>query len=195
MAKKTKRIIGSMLTIVGAFAMAFGVTYALFANQAETNIEMDFAMMSGDIINIVKYNNAKIYSINNSYNPPSDEFYTKSGGKYNACQTDFEIVTDYNSLANILDDILKYPYLININSFKIIPYQKDKSILLAKLQLILYSEATENEKLANEQALKGNQNPDEQNQNQPQQQNGNFLNMFKSQPQQGQGVPGQQPQY
>ncbi|MCQ2789428.1 MAG: hypothetical protein MJ229_03510 [bacterium] len=148
-------------------------------NQTGSNIEIDFADMTGDIINIVKYNNAKIYSISNNYNPPSDEFYTKSEGKYNACQIDFELVLDYASLENILSDILKYPYLININTIKIIPYQKDKSILLAKLQLILYSEATESEKAANQQALKqgqeGGADP-----NQAQTQNDNFMNnIFK----------------
>ena len=103
-------------------------------------VENSFVFMLDDIINITKYNNVKIYSIQYSYNPTDDDFITKGQDKYDACRVDLELVSDYQNFVSMLVELVKYPYFLKINSFKIIPYIKDKKILLIELKLTLYVE-------------------------------------------------------
>ena len=101
--------------------------------------ESSFTVIFDDIVEMAKYNGIKIYTIEYNYNPPEDEFVKGAGDKYNVCDLNMDIISDYTDLESFLKELYKYPYLVNINKFNSMPYSKNKKILLTKLQLKLYS--------------------------------------------------------
>lgn len=107
--------------------------------EAGLDAESSFTVLFDDIIDMAKYNGIKIFSIQYTYNPTEDEVVKGAGTQYNVCQLDMDIISDYPDLESFLKEIYKYPYLININRFEMAPYEKNKKILLTKLQLKLYS--------------------------------------------------------
>jgi hypothetical protein len=102
--------------------------------------ETSFSIIFDDIIDMAKYNGVKVYSIEYTYNPSEDVFVKNAAAKYNVCELNMSIIVDYQDLESFLKDIFKYPYLINIGKIEIIPYPKNKKILLTSLQLTLYAE-------------------------------------------------------
>lgn len=104
-----------------------------------SNPETSFALFFDDIINMAKYNGVKIYSIQYTYNPDDDEFVKGAPDKFNVCQVNASVISDYVDLEGFLKELYKYPYLINLDSIEIMPYPKNKKILLVDLQLKLYS--------------------------------------------------------
>lgn len=101
--------------------------------------ESSFAVILDDIINMAKYNGVKIYSVEYIYNPPEDEFIKGAPDKYNVCQIIFSIISDYSDLESFLKDIYKYPYLVNLDEVRSMPYPKDKKVLLTELKVKLYA--------------------------------------------------------
>lgn len=101
--------------------------------------EASFTVVFDDIIDMAKYNGVKIYSIEYVYNPPEDEFVKGAGTQYNVCQLNMQLISDYPDLEGFLKEIYKYPYLINIDKIELVPYAKNKKILVTKLQLKLYA--------------------------------------------------------
>ncbi len=117
-----------------------GPTKKIFKPETSGDTEANFSLMFDDIIDIAKYNSVKIYSVKYTYNPPEDEFIKSNTGKYNVCQLNMEIIVDYQNLETFIKDLLKYPYLINIDQLELTPYPKNKRILLVNFQLKLYSQ-------------------------------------------------------
>lgn len=101
--------------------------------------ESSFTVLFDDIIDMGRYNGIKLYSIEYVYNPPEDEFVKGAADKYNVCQLNMQIISDYSDLESFLKELFKYPYLININKIEIAPYPKDKKILMTILQIKLYA--------------------------------------------------------
>lgn len=93
-----------------------------------------------DIIEMAKYNGIKFYSVEYIYNPPEDEFVKGAAAKYNVCQVNMQMIADYSDLSSFLKDIYKYPYLLNIDKIELVPYPKNKKILMINMQLKLYTE-------------------------------------------------------
>ena len=110
--------------------------------QPETqglDAESSFTVVFDDIIDMAKYNGLKIYSILYTYNPADDEFVKGAADRYNVCVLSTQIISDYADLESFLKELLKYPYLINIDKFEITPYPKNKRILVTNLQIKLYT--------------------------------------------------------
>ena len=101
--------------------------------------ESSFTVIFDDIIDMAKYNGVKIYSIEYVYNPPEDEFVKGAGDQYNVCQLNMQLIADYPDLEGFIKEIYKYPYFINIDKLELVPYSKNKKILVARLQLKLYA--------------------------------------------------------
>lgn len=101
--------------------------------------ESSFTVIFDDVIDMAKYNGIKVYSIQYTYNPPEDVFVKGDAAKYNVCQLNMEIISDYQDLESFLKELYKYPYLINIDKIVLTPYTKNKKILLVELQVKLYS--------------------------------------------------------
>lgn len=108
-------------------------------SEAGEDTETSFTVIFDDVINMAKYNGVKIYSIEYAYDPADDPFVTGAPDKFHACQITMDLVADYNDLEGFLKEIYKYPYLVNFNSIRIVPYQKNKKLLLVEIALTLYS--------------------------------------------------------
>lgn len=102
--------------------------------------ESAFTILFEDIIEMAKYNGIKIYSIEYVYNPASDEFVKGASSKYNVCELNTQLIADYVDFESFFRELYKYPYLVNIGKLEVVPYQKNKKILLVNLQLKLYAE-------------------------------------------------------
>lgn len=105
----------------------------------DMNAEDVFTVPFEDVVNMAKYNDVKIFSVNYTYNPADDEFVTQSSSNYNVCQLDMELVSDYQNFGSFMQELFKYPYLINIDTIEMIAYPKNKKLLLIKLKLKLYT--------------------------------------------------------
>jgi hypothetical protein len=101
--------------------------------------ESSFTVIFDDVIDMAKYNGIKIYAVEYIYNPKEDEFVKGVADKYNVCQLNMQIITDYQNLESFLKELYKYPYLINIDKVELTPYTKNKKVLMSALQIKLYS--------------------------------------------------------
>ena len=106
----------------------------------EDKIESDtlFFTLYSDVIDMVRANTIKIKSIDYQYKPKGDIFVAQ-GDTYFVCDVDMEIVSNYVNLGKLIQDLYQYPYYIRINNIDVIPYPKDKKILLSKISLRLYA--------------------------------------------------------
>lgn len=102
--------------------------------------ESSFTVIFDDVIEMTKLNGIKVYSIQYTYNPTDDDFVKGDPNTYNVCQLDMQLISDYQDLESFLKELYKYPYLVNIGSIEVTPYNKNKKILLTTLQLKLYVE-------------------------------------------------------
>lgn len=109
------------------------------AEEAGLDVESSFTVLFDDIIEMAKYNGIKIYAIEYVYDPADDEVVKGAPASYNVCQLNMQMIADYVDLEGFFKEIYKYPYLVNINNVEIVPYEKNKKLLLTKLQLKLYT--------------------------------------------------------
>ena len=108
-------------------------------DSPDMDLETAFTVTFEDVINMAKYNGVKVFSLKYTYNPQDDEFVTQSSNNYNVCLLETELVSDYEDFKGFLQELYKYPYLINIDTIQLVPYAKNKKILLIKLKLKLYT--------------------------------------------------------
>ncbi|MBQ3311909.1 type 4a pilus biogenesis protein PilO [bacterium] len=104
-----------------------------------TDAESTFSVLLDDFIEIARKNHIKIYSIKPMMNPKEDVFVSGDGANYSVNKMDMKIVSNYSDFENFISDLFKYPYLINLNSIEIYPYEKDKRVLLINLTITMYS--------------------------------------------------------
>ena len=97
-----------------------------------------FFTLYNDVIEMVKANSIRIKSIDYQYNPDGDKFVSQ-GTTYFVCDVNMEIVSNYVNLGKLIQDIYQYPYYIKINKIEVLPYPKDKKILLSTISLRLYA--------------------------------------------------------
>ena len=102
--------------------------------------DSEYLVMIDDIVDIIKNNNLKIYALDYNYNVVADEIVAQSLGKYLGCQLTLSLIGNYNQLKDFIIDMIKYPYLVKINSLEIEPYAKDKKLLLSYLKITIYTE-------------------------------------------------------
>ena len=103
------------------------------------DVESSFIVLFDDLIEMAKYNGIKIYSLEYVYNPVTDDFVKSAPDKYNVCQLNMQMISDYLDLENFFKEVYKYPYLVNLEKVEITSYPQDKKLLLVNLQLKLYS--------------------------------------------------------
>ncbi len=104
--------------------------------------ESGYSILFNDIFEMAKTNNIKTYSIQYEYNPADDAFVAAQKG-YSVCLLKMKIIGSYRDFENFLTDMYKYPYLISISSYDIVPYYKDKNVLLIKLGVKVYMQGDE----------------------------------------------------
>ena len=98
-----------------------------------------FFTLYSDLIEMVRANTIKIKSIDYKYNPKDDVFEKQKGSLYFVCDVNMEIISNYVNLGKLIQDIYQYPYYIKINTIEVIPYPKDKKVLLSKISMRLYA--------------------------------------------------------
>lgn len=122
-----------------------------------------FFTLYNDVIEMVKSNAIKIKSIDYQYNPNGDKF-VEQGTTYFVCDVNMEIVSNYVNLGKLIQDIYQYPYYIKINKIEVLPYPKDKKILLSTISLRLYAHTAPDSNIESDNsqdapALNGAENP------------------------------------
>ena len=98
--------------------------------------------MFEDIIRLLKANGLKLIGVENKSTGIEDSIVQNAGAMYNTCQINMQILGTYNHFQKFLTHLYDYPYLINISSMDVIPFDKDKKTLIINLSVILYSETS-----------------------------------------------------
>lgn len=106
-----------------------------------------FFTLYNDLLEMVHANSVKIKALDYSYNPASDKFVQYGKDIYFVCDVDMELVSNYVNIGKLIQDIYQYPYYIKINNLSIKPYEKDKKILIANLDLRLYAHTSPAEEI------------------------------------------------
>ena len=101
--------------------------------------EASFGIMFENILTNITNSGVRIRLIDYNYNPLDDKILQTNAGGYNACELSFTTVSTYSQLQNFFKSIAKENYLTNIYEVYIEPYDKDKSILIAKFKVRLYT--------------------------------------------------------
>lgn len=107
-----------------------------------------FGVMFEDVIQAAKYNGLKLRSIEYSQNPADDVIAQNVLSDYNVCAIKMQLIGTYAQFRSYFDDIANYPYLINLDKISIFPYDGDKKILIADVQINLYAEKNAEQKAA-----------------------------------------------
>lgn len=120
-----------------------------------------FGIMFEDVIQAAKYNGLKLRSIEYSQNPADDVVTQNVLSDYNICAIKMQLIGSYAQFRSYFDDIANYPYLINLDKISIFPYDGDKKILIADVQINLYAEKNAEQKAAYQAAKDAENRGDE----------------------------------
>lgn len=115
--------------------------------EADLGNDTLFFTLYDDLLEMIHANSVKIKSINYDYNPQSDEFVKFGKDAYFVCDVKMELVSNYTNLGKLIQDIYQYPYYVKISQLDVIPYEKDKKILLTSLSVRLYAHTEPEEEM------------------------------------------------
>ena len=104
--------------------------------DTETVIADEFS----EILVLIRGNSIKTRSINYTYDPQDDNFVKNMADKYNVAKLDIEMIGTYKDFERFLKELYRHEHFLDIVSMEIVPYQKNKKILIIKFQLKLYAE-------------------------------------------------------
>jgi len=93
-----------------------------------------------EILQLIRANKIKVRSIKYDYDPADDNFVKGAGAKYNAARLNMEMIGNYVNYDNFIRELYKHPHFLDIQSIEIVPYRKNKRILLINFKLKLYAE-------------------------------------------------------
>lgn len=101
------------------------------------------AIISGEfaeILLLVRANQIKVRSIKYDYNPDDDRFVQGDKDRYNVARLNMEMIANYTNYNNFLKELYKHEHFLDIQSVEIVPYRKNKKILLINFKLKLYAQ-------------------------------------------------------
>ncbi len=104
--------------------------------DTEAAISDEFA----EILQLMRENKIKARSIKNVPDPDDDNFVKFAGNRYYVCRVSAEMIANYTDFENFLRDLYKHEHFLEISKIEIVPYQKNKRILLISLQIKLYAQ-------------------------------------------------------
>ncbi len=93
-----------------------------------------------EILTLIRGNSIKTRSIKYQYDPQDDNFVKNVPDKYNVAKLDIEMIGTYKDFEGFLKELYKHEHFLDISSIEVVPYQKDKKILIIKFQLKLYAQ-------------------------------------------------------
>jgi len=92
-----------------------------------------------EILELIRANKIKVRSIKYDYDPQDDNFVKGAASKYNVARLNMEMVGSYLDYDNFLKELYKHEHFLDVQSVEIVPYRKNKSILLVNFKLKLYA--------------------------------------------------------
>ncbi len=98
-----------------------------------------FGVMFEDVIQAAKHNHLRLFSIAYNMAPSDDIVYKNVGSEYHVCEIAMQLIGKYADFSSYFEDIYKYPYVMNLSTIEIKPYERDKKILIGDIKVVMYS--------------------------------------------------------
>lgn len=92
-----------------------------------------------EILQLVRANQIKVRSIKYEYEPSDDTFVAQAGSQYNVARLNMEMIGNYSNYDNFLKEMFKHEHFLDIQSAEIVPYKKNKRVLLINFKVKLYA--------------------------------------------------------
>ena len=92
-----------------------------------------------EILQLIRANQIKVRSIKYEYDPKDDTFVNQAGSQYNVARLNMEMVGNYTNYDNFLKEMFKHEHFLDIQSAEIVPYKKNKRVLLINFKVKLYA--------------------------------------------------------
>jgi len=112
-----------------------------FYKPIESGMDTE-AVIAGEfaeILQLVRANKIKVRSIKYDYDPEDDAFVKGAKEKYNVARLNMEMISNYSDYDNFLKEMYKHQHFLDIQSAEIVPYKKNKRILLINFKVKLYA--------------------------------------------------------
>jgi len=106
------------------------------SSDTETAITEEFE----EILQLMRDNKVKARSVKYEADPADDNFVKSASAKYQVCRITAELIANYKDFERFLRDLYKHEHFLEISKFEILPYKRNKRILLINLQIKLYAE-------------------------------------------------------
>lgn len=106
---------------------------------ASFGVEASFAPLFDNMLKIAKASGIRIRSVDYNYAPEADPIFAAKIPNVNVCELTTTIVGTYSEIQTFLKTLLFEDYLVNIAKMEIVSWKRDKSILIANLQLRYYT--------------------------------------------------------
>lgn len=103
--------------------------------------EASFGIMFENIIANITNTGLRVRSIDYNYKVTDDKVLNTNAEGYNACELSFTTVGSYTQLQNFFKNIAKEKYLSSLYEVYIEPYDNDKTTLIAKFKIRLYTKS------------------------------------------------------
>ena len=94
----------------------------------------------GEILQLIRENKIKTRSVKYDYDPQDDNFVKNAASRFHVCRVSAEMIANYASFANFMRELYKHEHFLEISKIEIVPYEKNKKILLISLQMKLYAQ-------------------------------------------------------
>jgi len=105
--------------------------------DSEAAIAEEFA----EILQVMRDNKIKTRAIKYDYDLQNEDNFVKNlPNKFHVCRITSDMIGTYTQFESFLRDLYRHEHFLDISTIKIVPYDKDKKILLVSLQLKLYAQ-------------------------------------------------------
>ena len=102
------------------------------------DVESTATLQFAEITELLRMNSIKTRSISYEYNPQDDNFVKNVSEDYSATRLRAEMLGSYKDFENFLKDLYKHEHFLDICKIEVVPYKKDKKILIINFELKLY---------------------------------------------------------
>lgn len=92
-----------------------------------------------EVLQLIRANKIKVRSIKYDYDPSDDNFVQGAGADYNVARLNMEMIGNYSNYDNFLKEMYKHEHFLDLQSVEIVPYKKNKRVLLINFKVKLYA--------------------------------------------------------
>ena len=113
-----------------------------FYKPIESGMDTE-AVIAGEfaeVLQLIRANQIKVRSIKYDYDPADDNFVQGAKDKYNVARLNMEMIANYSNYDNFLKEMYKHDHFLDIQSVEIVPYKKNKRVLLINFKVKLYAQ-------------------------------------------------------